>query len=260
MKTIIINADDFGMAPAINEAIVNLFELGVVDSASLMVPVPAFDAAAELARSHHIPCGVHLVLASDWDMCRFRPLTRGSTLVTQDGYFPPHVRDLDAAANRDEVEAECSAQIERVIAQGLAPTHIDSHIAPFNEDILARLSRRYDLPCRDLLRDYPERMCQYESLFHLTPIEHPHKLSALIEWLTNLPAGQHICVVHPAVDDAALLSMCSERLSGRRRWLREFRVSDYEVLSSPTVRTALSRFDGRHSQGPTFRILGKHHS
>jgi predicted glycoside hydrolase/deacetylase ChbG (UPF0249 family) len=39
-RLLILNADDFGMCNAVNEAIVRTLEAGVVRSTSLMVPCP----------------------------------------------------------------------------------------------------------------------------------------------------------------------------------------------------------------------------
>ena len=60
---LIINADDFGLTPGINRAIIELHRAGVLTSATLMATGPAFDDAAALARSNpSLGVGCHIVL------------------------------------------------------------------------------------------------------------------------------------------------------------------------------------------------------
>jgi len=46
-KYLVINCDDFGQSPAMNAAIMHLLEEGLVSSATIMAPAPAFREAAE---------------------------------------------------------------------------------------------------------------------------------------------------------------------------------------------------------------------
>jgi predicted glycoside hydrolase/deacetylase ChbG (UPF0249 family) len=65
-RLLIINADDFGMCNAINEAIFRTLKEGVVRSTSLMVPCPwALHAMHFLADHSEFPFGVHLTVISD---------------------------------------------------------------------------------------------------------------------------------------------------------------------------------------------------
>ena len=52
MKQLILNADDFGLTPGINRAVIELHQAGVVTSATLMATGPAFDDAVALALAH----------------------------------------------------------------------------------------------------------------------------------------------------------------------------------------------------------------
>ena len=44
-KYLIINADDLGLAPGVNQAIIDLHQAGVVTSTSVMVNMPGFNDA-----------------------------------------------------------------------------------------------------------------------------------------------------------------------------------------------------------------------
>lgn len=62
MRALIINADDFGLSPGVNDGIVEAHARGVLTSTSLMVTAPAAEAAAEIARSHpELSTGLHFV-------------------------------------------------------------------------------------------------------------------------------------------------------------------------------------------------------
>src|SRR5919202_4766636 len=62
-RLLIINADDFGMCHAINDAILRSLKDGVVCSTSVMVPCPwALHAMHLLAENPDIPFGIHLTV------------------------------------------------------------------------------------------------------------------------------------------------------------------------------------------------------
>ncbi len=66
-RLLIINADDFGMCHAINEAILRTLKEGVVSSTSLMAPCPWAPHAMRLLQEHPaIPFGVHLTVVCDF--------------------------------------------------------------------------------------------------------------------------------------------------------------------------------------------------
>ena len=48
-KYLIVNADDFGMCEAANDAVIGLFESGRLFSSTIMFPCPAHERAARFA-------------------------------------------------------------------------------------------------------------------------------------------------------------------------------------------------------------------
>ena len=158
-RLLIINADDFGMCHATNEAILRLLTEGVVCSTTLMVPCPwATPAMRLLANNAAIPSGVHLTVIGDSADYPWRPLTphdKIPSLVDEKGYFyrfeqMPH---LLAHVQLDELEIEFRAQIEVVLAAHLKPTHLDWHalrsaMRPDIFDVMFDLAREYDLALR----------------------------------------------------------------------------------------------------------------
>jgi hopanoid biosynthesis associated protein HpnK len=126
---LIVHADDFGLAEAVNAGIIEAHDRGIVTSVSLMATGPAFDHAVALARSRpKLDVGVHLVLTEH------RPLTGASvpSLVDAAGRFPLHAthlarKRLGGAISLAEVRTELDAQIRRVREAGVAVSHLDGH-------------------------------------------------------------------------------------------------------------------------------------
>lgn len=155
----IINADDFGMCQAVNEAIVGTLTKGIARSTTLMVPAPwAWHALHFLANHPEIPFGVHLTAISDWIDYRWGPVSpreKVPSLVNPAGYFYNfnHMSEFLAQVQLAELELEFRAQIEVVLATGLKPTHLDWHALRINgradiADLMFRLAREYGLALR----------------------------------------------------------------------------------------------------------------
>lgn len=118
-----------------------------------MVPAPWFREIAEAAcRDPALDLGVHLTLTSEWDACRWAPIStvsRASGLVDDDGYFWRDVDSLRRHVVPEAAEVELRTQVERAIAAGIRPTHLDAHMAaamlPDLLDAHVRLGRDYGL-------------------------------------------------------------------------------------------------------------------
>lgn len=130
MRRLIVNADDFGLHRSVNAAVAEGHARGCITSASLMPTGSVFEEAAEAARkTPSLGVGVHLTLVAEAPLNKV-DLVR--TLVGEDGCFAAdHVvfvrRYLAGELDFGEVYREIAAQVERVVAAGLRPTHIDSH-------------------------------------------------------------------------------------------------------------------------------------
>ena len=87
-KYLSVNADDYGMCTAANEAVHELFLGGWLKSATVMIPCPAAKEAVQFSIDHpEFAIGVHTTLTSEWAKYRWKPLTPGKSLVDEEGYM-----------------------------------------------------------------------------------------------------------------------------------------------------------------------------
>jgi predicted glycoside hydrolase/deacetylase ChbG (UPF0249 family) len=223
-RLLIINADDFGMCHAVNEAILRVLQESIARSTSLMVPCPWMLHATHFLADHpKIPLGIHLTAISDSVNNRWRPVTaeeKVPSLLDEAGYFYDfeHMSEFMAQVRLDQLEMEFRAQIEVVLAAGLQPTHLDWHSLRIGgrEDIsrvLLRLAREYGLALRVAGRSWIEKLQSqgfptndYDFLdsYGLDPV---NKAARYAELLHELPVGLSEWAVHPGLDSSELLAI-----------------------------------------------------
>jgi chitin disaccharide deacetylase len=240
-RLLIINADDFGMCHAINEAIFRALKKGLLRSTTLMLPCPwALHALHFLANHPDIPFGVHLTVISEWVDYRWGPLTsreKVPSLIDKAGYFYTfeHMPAFLAQVRLDQLEMEFRAQIEAVLAAGLKPTHLDWHALRIGGradicDLMLRLAREYRLALRVRGRSWIEKVqrqglpsTDYDFLdsYLLDPLDKSARYEQL---LRELPAGLSEWAVHPGLDNAELLAIEGDSKHVRQR--------DYDFLMS----------------------------
>ncbi len=131
-RTVILHVDDLGSSHGANVAYLELAQRGLVTCGSVMAPCPWFREIAEAAAADaSLDLGVHLTLTSEWTGYRWAPLStasRASGLIDDDGYMWRDVASLRRRVVPEAAEVELRAQIERCLAAGIAPSHIDAHM------------------------------------------------------------------------------------------------------------------------------------
>ena len=152
MKSLIVNADDFGLHTAVNHAIIEGYEKGCLRSTSLMPTGSAVEEAAEMARRHpDLGIGAHLTLVAEKPML---PPDKVRSLIGPDGhFFPDHVAFIKAflqgKIRMAELYAECEAQLQRIESLGVTISHLDSHqhlhVLPRVIDICLELAARHGI-------------------------------------------------------------------------------------------------------------------
>ena len=147
-----MNADDLGWTAGVNGGIAEAHRNGIVTSASLLANGEAFAQGAELARgTQGLGVGVHLNLSDG------SPVSAPETvpsLLNDSGQFEggPDGLLVKIATRRisiREVEIEWQAQIAKVRAAGVEPTHLDGHkhvhMLPGLFEIALRLAKRHGI-------------------------------------------------------------------------------------------------------------------
>jgi predicted glycoside hydrolase/deacetylase ChbG (UPF0249 family) len=257
-KQLVVNADDFGFTPDVNQGIVEAHRGGILTATTLMANGEAFDDAVRLARATpSLDIGCHLVLIG------------GRSLVTGKA-FPLTVPGLLGALARREIRPyeELAAQVRRVVGAGIDATHLDTHkhthLAPPVLQAVARIGqefgirwvrRPFDFPLQALSGAAPlmkrltsravgllrnrfhraleRRGCRTTDHFAGFQITGRFRTAELVELLGLIPPGTTELMCHPG--------RCGAALQQARTRLKESRERELEALVSPEVRKALSR-------------------
>ena len=240
-RLLIINADDFGMCHAVNEAVFRALQQGVLRSTTLMVPCPwALHAMHFLTNHPKVAFGIHLTVISDWVDYRWGPVTpreKVQSLIDPSGYFYnfEHIPEFLARVRLDELEMEFRAQIETVLAAGLNPTHLDWHALRIGgrsdiSDLMFKLARAYGLALRvrgqvqiEKVQSQGLPINDYDFLdsYLIDPMD---KSARYVQMLRELPPGLSEWAVHPGLDSAELLAIEPDG--------RHIRQTDFDFLIS----------------------------
>ena len=88
--TLAIRIDDLGAFHSVNEACIQTYQSGIARSVEVM-PVAAWypEAVRLLKENPGLDAGLHLVITSEWENVKWRPLTHCPSLTDENGYFYP---------------------------------------------------------------------------------------------------------------------------------------------------------------------------
>jgi predicted glycoside hydrolase/deacetylase ChbG (UPF0249 family) len=248
-RLLIINMDDFGMGQAINQATLDTFKNGLGASCTLMVPCPwALHGMHLLQENPDLPFGVHLTVVSENLYYRWGPLNapeKVPSLVDEKGYFYSEARipEFLSQVNLAELEQEFRTQIETVLAEGLQPTHLDSHcgIHTRREDIFdltVQLAREYGLALRASEQPLIEKLQQQSyaandyNILDSYDLDTAAKPTLYPKLLRELPAGLSEWAIHPGLGNAELQAMSPS-------W--PVRQADYDFFTSPEARAIVEQ-------------------
>lgn len=248
MKRLVVNADDFGFARDVNQGIIEAHREGILTATTLMAAGTAFDDAVRLAKQNpSLDVGVHLVLVGEPP-------------------FPATVAQLvrSVALGQIRIYDELAAQVQRVIGEGLRPTHLDTHkhthLLPPVLSAVARISEEFGIPWVRRPFDFPLspggsawaaravsrsfrsvaghfervltrhgcRSTDYFAGFQLTGRLDATSLASLIR---ALPEGSTEFMCHPG--------RCTEELRAAATRLKDSREQELLALKAPEVRAAL---------------------
>ena len=147
-----MHADDLGWTEGVNRGIVEAHRKGLVTSTSLLANGRAFESALAAAKSNpQLGIGVHLNLSDGPPSARADEV-RG--LLNEAGELEEGPQSLllriaSRSLALEEVEREWDAQIRKVRATGIEPTHLDGHkhvqMLPGLFEIALRLAKKHGI-------------------------------------------------------------------------------------------------------------------
>lgn len=259
-KYLIVQADDAGLSKSCNQAIIDLFEKGVITSSSIMVPCPYFEEIAAYAKQHpEFGWGVHLTLVAEWKDYKWSGVadkSKISSLLDKDGLFFETNNDLMKQAKVEEVKIEMMAQIDKALNAGIKLTHLDTHTGsllyrPDLLDLYQFLSEHYNipifLPVNELKLFMPDVISHIHDISKIKPF---NKFICLrsdfsaIDWhksyaeeLQNIRQGLNILVFHVATNNEEMKRICGDEKQYGAVW----RQNDYDYARSADFKNALEK-------------------
>lgn len=250
-KLLIVHADDLAVAHSVDAASFDALDKGGVTSASVMVPCPWLNEVAAYVKGHpNADVGLHLTLTSEWKVYRWGPVEakdKVASLLDPSGYLWPETGPAVQNLKAEDAEREIRAQVERAIAVGIHPTHLDSHMGVLfaRPDLFAayvKVARDYHLPFL-AVRVADERARLLSLLTEKDPIVDSIVMAnpavPADQWrefygtaIKNLKPGLSEMIVHLGHDDAELQAVTIDHPDFGSAW----RQRDYDFVSGPEFR------------------------
>jgi predicted glycoside hydrolase/deacetylase ChbG (UPF0249 family) len=226
-----------------------------------MVPCPWFpDFAAYYEEHQPLDVGIHITLTAEWDEYKWggvSPAAEIPSLLDEDGHFYATVEEVGEHADSAEVEKEIRAQIERALAHGIKPTHLDTHMgsvmaAPELIRIYLKLGREYDLPVLTIPRNWSEDLPDeyrealgtedglVDGLYMMNAdISATSWSEAYAEMIAAMGPGLNQLIVHLAIDDTEMQAITVNHPDYGSAW----RQKDLDFVTSEEFRHLLEAHD-----------------
>ena len=271
-RRLIINADDFGICPSVNNAVRELVEQGLLKSVSV---IPVCDGAAEASFLNDFPgvsAGIHLTTTSEWATDRWKPLGGFASLTDIDGYLWKTAEDFGKYAKYKDVCAEINLQIKKMrkICPGI--NHADTHMGalygifgnPLAIPIFIFFGKKHNLALRVFSKPVDNQRYKNFNPFvyrlgcfgcHIltsvsvvvTPdyILYPGDIdfsdnynifrNNMLDFLCGIPNGISEIYMHPSLDGSDVQSLC---MDWKRRYYEYLLLKDntfYNTLESAGI-------------------------
>ena len=260
-KVLILHADDIGMCPEANISAKRYLNQDEIQSAAVMMPCPnAEDFILWAKENPGKDVGLHLTLTSEWKTHRWGPVTDQAEvpgLIDPDGKLWHKVIQVVQHASAEEVEQEIRAQIEKSIALGYTPDHIDTHMGTLygsHEYTAAylKVAEEYNIPAMVIdmsnplvvqgFKDdgYPigEEMISHVNNYKLPKLDffasapngktYEEKRQNFFQLIESLPAGLSEVIFHPSELTDSLKNITNSWQ--QRSW-------EAQLFSDPEVKT-----------------------
>jgi len=248
-KVVILHADDIGMCEEANIAVKPMLENKYIQSAAIMMPCEYAEEFVQWAKEHpNMDIGLHLTLTSEWKNYRWGPVADPKevpSLIDPDGKFWHEVPDVAKHASAEDVEKEIRAQIEKSIALGYKPDHIDTHMGtlygrPDYVKAFYKVAEEYGIPANAIelsdpkavegfrAKGYPidESVVKLANDYSLPKVDnftsapnaktYEEKIAKFKELIQSLQPGLTEIIFHPSIETAHLKSITASWQ--QRKW------------------------------------------
>jgi predicted glycoside hydrolase/deacetylase ChbG (UPF0249 family) len=211
---LIVRGDDIGSSHAANVACIRSYREGIMKSVEVMVPCSWFPEAVKMLNENPgLDVGIHLVLTSEWDDYKWRPLTHAPSLTDADGYFYPTIWPRknapagtalkDADWKIEEIEKEFRAQIELGKRKVPHVSHLSFHMGcaswdPKVRELCAKLVKEYDLD----INPSEAGVRGFGGFGDAKTAD--ERIEKFVKRLGELKPGTYLFVEHPGVDTAEM--------------------------------------------------------
>lgn len=124
-RSLIVNADDYGLTGGVSRGILEAHRRGIVTSTTLLVNRPVDRGLIDELKASGMGVGLHMNLTLGPPVA---PAKRVASLVDGEGRFVRDAREAAQRAHKDEARIELGMQIDEFRKiMGRFPTHLDSH-------------------------------------------------------------------------------------------------------------------------------------
>ena len=235
---VIMNADDFGFSKGVNLAILEGFQHGILTSTSLMVNMPGFEHAVSLMKQYPdlLHVGIHLVTTVQYSVVKGL-----KTLTDENDHF---YRDPEIIEKSDqsELDKEYQAQMDKFLATGLKPDHIDFHVCTTPKQLKAamKLAQKYHLPMRAQDQQIEGILKEHGIIYapcHIPDFYDHGTVNTLLKLFEKALDEKREMIelaLHPAYVDQTLLDLSSYHIQ---------RAREFASLMNPEVATFIQQHD-----------------
>ena len=253
-KLLIVHADDLAVAHSVDTASFDALNKNAVTSASIMVPCAWLTEVAAYAKEHpDADLGLHLTLTSEWKTDRWGPAEskdKVKSLFDPSGYLWPETIPAVQNIRPEDAEREIRAQIERAMALGIHPTHLDSHMAvlfatPELFGVYVKAAREYKLPFlaarvpnapAQMVAALSDKDIVLDAVVMANPSVHANEWREFyVSAVKNLKPGLTEMIVHLGHDDAELQAVTVDHPDYGSAW----RQRDYDVVTGSDFKKAI---------------------
>lgn len=233
-KVIMLHADDIGMCPEANIAAKKQLTGGQIQSAAVMIPCPNAKEFIDWAKKNpKMDIGLHLTLTSEWKTYRWGPVTDHKDVP---GLLDPEVKlwrsvpEVVQNASAEEVEKEIRSQIDRSIAWGYTPDHIDTHMGTLYGDpsfikAYIKVAEEYGIPANIIDISNPKVLAVFKAQGY--PLD---------DSVVNMVAGYKL----PKLDffsSAPKADTYKEKIENFKKLVRALEPGLSEIIFHPSVET-----------------------